>query len=313
MLMHDVVAFTNISQDPYWCDQAEGLKENLKRFNIDLVINKIQKDAANDDDSLRDHYMHRVEGFLDFGRSETRRVFFLDAEVRMHQPLPVRWLDNVNVAFHVHGRTINLTGIDGKTYTLAINTGQGIWNKSGQMDFRRAFDQALDSLDKLGYYEEEAFIKDHLGDHLVEKLSLDRFSDVDCAAARGFWVNDHTILTHPYLHNIKFFFSNPNRLGINRITKEFFVAHFSPDDLTLARKIAKLLRSGKDLEKWSTNELPIEEITFPISARPPKFLPDQIKNSDANCYKIKDWFFCPQLLLTAPISEWDNNAYQIRD
>jgi hypothetical protein len=311
MLMHDIVAFTNISDDPYWCDQAQRLQENLSRFDIDLVVNKQAVSRASDLKSLQAHYHRRDAAFIDFAMQEQRRVLYLDAEVRMHKPLLNKWMDDVTVAFYFYGRHVTSLGKDGLDYEFAINTGQGIWNAAGKSAYARTIDQALENLDTLGFYDEEAFIAANRGPHVKEELCLERRRDHGCAATRGFWVTDKTIFTHPYLHNITYYYQGANTLSVTTITEEFFLAHFSPDDLDFALRILQLLKSRKP-DQWSINHLPIEGLTFALSSNPPRLLPSAFIKSDAACYLIKDWIFCPQLMLTSPLDEWKNNAWTIK-
>ncbi|NBP64782.1 MAG: hypothetical protein EBU66_09000 [Bacteroidetes bacterium] len=111
--MRDIIAFTNISDDPYWCEQAEGLRQNLYSFGIDLVINKQPVAKATDLVSLQDQYHRRDAAFVDFASRERRRVLYLDAEVRMHKSLPQHWMDDITVAFYFYGRKITSKGVDG--------------------------------------------------------------------------------------------------------------------------------------------------------------------------------------------------------
>lgn len=309
--MHDIVAFTNISDDPYWCDQSDELKENLLKFDIDLIINKQQVSRANDLRSLQDHYHRRDAAFVDFAIREKRRVLYLDAEVRMHKPLLDKWMDDVTVAFYFYGRHVTTVGKDGLNYEFAVNTGQGIWNSDGKVAYAKTIDQALEGLDKLGFYDEEAFIAGNLGPHVKEEICLERRKDHGCSATRGFWRTENTIFTHPYLHNITYYYQRSNNLSVITIPEEFFLAHFSPDDLEFAIKILLLLKS-RSPDQWSIYDLPIEGLTFSLNSNPPKLLPPSFHKSDAPCYLIKDWIFCPQLLLTAPSYEWKNNAWTIR-
>jgi hypothetical protein len=309
--MRDIIAFTNISDDPYWCEQAEGLRQNLYSFGIDLVINKQPVAKATDLVSLQDQYHRRDAAFVDFASRERRRVLYLDAEVRMHKSLPQHWMDDITVAFYFYGRKITSKGVDGIDYEFAINTGQGIWNKDGKHAYEKTIIQALEHLDKLGFYDEEAFIASNLGPHIREELCMERRYDYGCAATRGFWITENTVFTHPYLHNINHYYKGINSLEMTFITEEFFLAHFSPTDLPLADKVMNLLQEGKN-DSWTTENLPLEGLTFSLNTQPPKFLPKHLKKSNAPCYMILDWIFCPNLMLTAPISEWDNNAWTIK-
>lgn len=306
--MKNLVAFTNISCDDEWKSTADGLKDNLKKFDIDLVINISDADRAATITDLQKQYSLRDSAFLSFARSENRRILYLDAEVRMHQPLPLSWEDDVTVAFYVQGRDIKCTGADGFPYRFPINTGQGIWNKQGVSAYEEAVNQCLANIGGLGFYDEEAYIADYLDfDHVRSRIAMNRVQDTGCEATRGLWLTDKTIFTHPYLHNIKNYEMASNNMGIPTMTGEYFLAHFSPEDLSAARALLDFMLRYGIVEK-----LPFEpETAFSLATKPPANIPIGLARRSDPCYVIKDWIFCPSLGLLAPANIWSEASWNM--
>lgn len=306
--MKNLVAFTNISCDDEWKSTAYELKDNLKRFDIDLVINISDADRANNVTDLQKQYSIRDSAFLAFARSENRRILYLDAEVRMHQTLPPAWHDDVTVVFYVQGRDIRCTGADGCLYKFPINTGQGIWNKQGVSAYEKAVDACLENINGLGFYDEEAYIADYLDfDHIKSKIAMNRIQDKGCEATRGFWLTDKTIFTHPYLHNVKNYDMASNNMGIPTMTSEYFLAHFCPEDLSVAKSLLDFM-----LKYGIVDQLPFEpETAFSLATNPPANIPSGLSRRSDPCYVIKDWIFCPTLSLLAPSNIWSKSSWNM--
>ena len=308
--MKKLIAFTHISGDEQWKATADGLRENLRQFDIELVIDVGDTAPAHNAIDLHLQYSLRDAAFLDFSRSETRKILYLDAEVRMHKPLPAYWQDDISVVFYNRGRDFKQTGADGSSYVFPINTGQGIWNRQGIEAYNKGVDACLQNIDGLGFYDEEAYISQFLTfEHVKSYIAMDRIKDEGCEASRGLWVTDNTIFTHPSLHNISIYYNNSNSIGIPNITSEYFIAHYSPDDLSSALALRNFMLCYGMMEK-----LPFEpETAFELANKPPANLPQGLSRRSDPCYVYKDWIFCPSLRLLSPSHIWPNLCWNMVD
>ena len=302
----DLVAFASISDDDYWNGQAEELRDNLRPLGIDLVVAHNRSPQAKVARDLNIHYSERDNNFIDFCSTERRRILYLDAEVRLLRPLPAAWMDDVSVVFYHHGREMF-----SNNRRCFINTGQGIWNKDGQGWYKLAADRAAAEISSMGYYEEEAFLHEYLGDHIKARLCMDRRSDDGCEATRGFWKTKDTVINHPYLQNISYYFRDENKLGIPAITEEFFVAHFSPHDINTADMIWQRMITG-DARTWKSDGLPIDEVVT-LGKDYPGNLTKRSSLDPLICYSSLGWKFCPALKLLSPIDQWNSTAWTIDD
>lgn len=133
----------------------------------------------------------------------------LDAEVRLHKPLPQRWLDCDNVFFQPWPL------IKYPVYH-AMNTGHMIVGQSGLSFLKILRECMIASIPPDGdtkqpiaghaaHIEEEfcsaIALKLSNVPYIHERLCYDRRLHANCAANRGLWLEENTILTHPTLHN----------------------------------------------------------------------------------------------------------------
>lgn len=130
------------------------------------------------------------------------RIFRVDAEIRLLQPLPSHWQNN-NVLFYIHP-------ILSDPWYKAINTGHMILDESG-IPFLEQLKFLTECLippnyngSKLGFDDEDlsnVAIKLSGIEHVREIIDYERSNHSTAACTRGDWHTEHTIFTHNFMHN----------------------------------------------------------------------------------------------------------------
>lgn len=300
--MNDIIAYVTVTEDDFWQSQAQELQHNLGEFGLELYIDTVNRDRIESFD-LDSKYSMCDHAFIEFAEQESRRVLLLNAEIRMHRPMPQDWIDSgLSVIFYNKPRL----GTD-------INNGQGIWDKSGVAAYRRAMDIVRER--GLTQEEVEENTVEWLGPHVRASMSLDRFVEPDADATRGYWRGPSTVFTHPYIDGLALRASRT--MLIDPVTKipllrhRDLINHFSPDDEQLTRTVYDHMLHNKSA-RWSTADLPIAGPVTDINTDAPGNL-DIAPGSNHLVYKIADWKFCPSLGLCAPVIDWARSAYKIAE
>lgn len=130
------------------------------------------------------------------------RIFRVDAEIRLLQPLPQHWLGN-NVLFYIEP-------ILSQPWYKAINTGHMILDQSA-IPFLESLKFLTECLippnyqgEKLGFDDEDlsnVAIKLSGIKHVREVIDYERSDTSTAACTRGDWHTDKTIFTHNFMHN----------------------------------------------------------------------------------------------------------------
>lgn len=163
------------------------------------------------------------------------KVMRMDAEVRIHKPLPQIWLDSENVLFQPWP-------LLKKPFYIATNTGQMILSESG-IPFLKTLKQCMQAMippdgdTSLKSSGENHVIEDEWPSSIAialsnlqfhqERLSHDRRLNANCAANRGLWLEGDTVLTHPALHNWEWAGAGLSQVE-DTITINSFYNHFAP-------------------------------------------------------------------------------------
>ena len=312
--MTGLIAFTLATEDDFWQSQAYSLRENLKKFGLELIIGKMGATAV-DVSSYNDAWSIKDNVFFDFASQEKNRILFLDAEVRMHRHLPQQWLDDHrSVLFEVNPVRVDGYGFNRRSrikllFPNSINTVQGIWDKAGIDAYKKGVEYARseDIVDDLGFHYPEPWIKQFIDDYIPAVLSFDRVQFPDAEATRGVWVTGSTIFTHPMLHRIEIFRrSNNNKIGKNK-----FLNHYQYD-LANGLKICDKLKTASS---WDPVDIKLDLLenygyVFPLNQRPPENLSPSIKRRNFFCYSSGGWIFCPRIGLLSPCDLWDKFAME---
>ncbi len=312
--MTGLIAFTLATEDDFWQSQAYSLKENLKKFGLELIIGNMGARAV-DTSSYNDAWGIKDNAFFDFASQEKNRILFLDAEVRMHRHLPQHWLDDRrSVLFESKAVRVNYNGfnrrsrIDVPWPENIINTGQGIWDKAGVDAYKKGVEYARseDIVDGNGFHYPEPWISQFIDDYIPACLSWDREQLPDTEATRGVWVTGSTIFTHPMLHRIEILRKSNNRIG-----KKRFLNHYQSD---LANGL-KICEQMKTVSSWDPADIKLDLLdnygyVFPLNQRPPENLSPSIKRRNFLCYSSGGWIFCPMIGFLSPCDLWDKFAME---
>jgi len=312
--MTGLIAFTLATEDDFWQSQAYSLKENLKKFGLELIIGNMG-DRAVDVSSYNDAWGIKDNAFFDFASQEKNRILFLDAEVRMHRHLPQQWLDDHrSVLFESKPARVDYTGFNRRSRIdvlwpeTVINTGQGIWDKAGVDAYKKGIEYARseDIVDGHGFHYPEPWIYQFIDDYIPACLSWDREQLPDAEASRGVWISGSTIFTHPMLHRIEIFHKTNNKLG-----KKRFLNHYRYD-LANGLKICDKL---KTVSSWDPADIKLDLVknhgyVFPLNQRPPENLSPSIKRRNFLCYSSGGWIFCPVIGFLSPCDLWDKFAME---
>jgi len=314
--MTGLIAFTLATEDDFWQSQAYSLRENLKKFGLELIIGKMACARATCDITYSDAYAQKNETFFDFASQEKNRILFLDAEVRMHRHLPQQWLnDHRSVLFEVKPLRKNLWHNRSNNTIIylndpTINTGQGIWNKAGVDAFKKGAEWARtqDITDFCWYPPAcpEPWITQFIDDYIPAVLSSERVQLPDAEASRGIWVSESTIFTHPELHRLEILRNSGNTIG-----KKRFLNHYQYD---LANGL-KICEQMKTVSSWDPVDIKLDLLenygyVFPLNQRPPENLSPSIKRRNFFCYSSGGWIFCPMIGFLSPCDLWDKFAME---
>lgn len=306
------IGFTVVSKDDFWQEKAIGLKNNLNQHAIDLEIFTVDLDRCDDYSQMRRYYRMKDEAFLDFASQQNRRVWLLDAEIRIIKPIPTDWIDaDISVIF---SKDIPYRHKDGRM--CYMDTGESIFDRTGVIAYKHAVDIAIEASTDSPYYDVEAFLHITMkNDFISETIAMDRMkSDGLARASRGNWYNSNTVLVHPYDHNWR-----TSQLELNngietyRLSEKDFFNHFYPGDQRMANMIYDALESDAiNDQRWLSMpvcKFPAAGYVKMLSAIAPKRLSKSYAKLNLPCYRIADWIFCPNIRLAAPESEWIERAY----
>lgn len=230
-------------------DQALEQAKNVAQYGLKHEI--IEIPAV--DEYTTDLWLGFIDRTIDAVKRH-HKVMKLDAEIRLHQPLPQHWLDCDNVFFEPWPL------IKDPVY-LAMNTGQMIVGRSGLpfLDLSKQCiiasipsdgDTRQPSAGHAAHIDDEIYsaiaLKLSHIPYIHEKLCYDRLLNANCAANRGLWVEENTILTHPTIHNWDWQGSGfDHKPGM--IDSRVLINHTDQDvDLRKLNLLVKLLMDKKD-------------------------------------------------------------------
>lgn len=267
---------------------AAEQSENINQFGLKHEIISIPE-VKEYDTAL---WLHLVDLTID-AINKHGKIMRLDAEVRIHKPLPQNWLDNDNVFFQSYP-------LVKKPYFIALNTGQIILGKSG-LEFCRTLKECMLALippDGNTYLEGRG---EHIEDevpsaiairlsrvnYVQEYLKMDRMNDKPCAANRGTWVEDSTILTHPSIHNWEY--AGSGLQPVDQVTNMTVVLNHFSGDARLAMLIINLMMERNDGLIW-------------------KKLAEDMGNG---WFRAGGWYFEPRSGMCAPEQYWPNSLRRL--
>lgn len=267
--------------DPKMKNIAEEQTKNFNSFGIEHVIYDLENVELYDTALWLKLVDLTVDAIKKYGK-----VLRLDAEVRIHKPLPNDWLTNENVLF----QSLPITKYP---FYIAINTGQMILSESS-LNFWHILKECMlsmippDNDTSLPHSGDGHFIEDEWPSCMAIRLSkikfkqeylcYDRRLNANCAANRGLWVESNTILTHPGIHNWEMIGAG-QYWKFEELNHQIFINHFAPTKpIKEVEFIAKLMLDRNSNENiW--NKIAIK--------------------LDDNLYKIENWIFNPKKGLVA--------------
>lgn len=268
--------------DAKMLDIALGQKDNFNSFGIRHEIIRIDDVRAYTTNLWLDLIDLTIDAIHKHGK-----VMRLDAEVRIHRPLPQHWLDNGNVLFEPYP-------LIKEPFYTAINTGQIIFDESG-LEFLRILkecmlsmippddDTTLTSMGE-GYHVEDELpscfaIRLSKIKYVKERLKFERRLPLACAANRGTWLDEGTVLTHPAMHNWSWVGGGKFH-RFDSIRDDVFLCHYD-GDIIKGEFLIKMMKSG-DGPMWA-------KITKEISR---------------GIYEDGGWIFNPKDCTLAPKEFW---------
>ena len=172
------------------------------------------------------------------------KIFRVDSEIRLLRPIPHTWRRADNVLFYIEP-------IISEPYHIPINTGHMVLSESGIEFLEMLREMTLAWIPpnhgnkKLAFDDEDLAgpaIRISKIDHVREAIDYERNDDSRAACTRGDWFTDHTIFTHPFMHNW-------NTGAHNIEDRQYLRNHFCPNEKT--RVIDAVLLG---LEKRNTNK-----------------------------------------------------------
>lgn len=152
------------------------------------------------------------------------KIFRVDAEIRLLQPLPARWYEEENVLFFIEP-------IITTPWYVAINTGHMILSESS-IPFLECLKTLTVSLippnhNGLLSFDDEDLTSPALAitniPYHKEIIEYDRNDTSTAACTRGYWYTPHTIFVHPCMHNW-------DTVGHNVGDLMVFRNHFAPSE-----------------------------------------------------------------------------------
>lgn len=189
------------------------------------------------------------------------KIFRVDAEIRMHRPLPAAWLDADNVLFQPWP-------LIKEPFYVAINTGHMILSQQG-IGFLETLKECMlamippDGDTNLVTKGKEHHIEDEWPSgiairlsklrFLQERLCHDRRLGANCAISRGLWLEENTVLTHPGIHNWDWAGAGLNH-DMAQVLHPVFVNHYAPSwDVKKVDLVAKLLHlKNGNVNLWTS-------------------------------------------------------------
>lgn len=319
-----------------YLDLALEQTENLARFNIEHVIirDPISQQDHDTPTFINKHpfIVTKDRAQCDFLRSlpaRYSRVLFLDAEIRLHQPIPDHW--NRTVLWHN-----NPVWLSGRSrYMKRINVGQMIWHREDENLFRDSISFALNELPG---YDIEMAIDAIIGDDIqIEFLrgvwfpklyqgysaardhrdyansqGLDRYNprivgtmaflDTKTATAGYSRYDESIILTHPPLYRKKLeILHEHNDREIMSMFIEHFLVAVSNNDTIAAWKLFHWFNKGS-----TGGDLAATDVGDLVSCWPQNIDPIyQGHLGHHRVYRYKEWLLCPSLSLAAPADHWN--------
>lgn len=179
-----------------------------------------------------------------------KKIISLDAEIRIHKPLPNTWIENDNVLFQPWPYVKD-------PFYLAVNAGQMVLGESG-IEFLEVIKKCMTAMvapdgDTRVTTGENHVVERETPSGIAialsgikyhsERLSYDRRLAANSTANRGLWLEENTVLTHPALHNWNWLGAGLSKFE-DQITLNVFVNHFAPLwELKRVVLLAKLLAS----------------------------------------------------------------------
>lgn len=172
------------------------------------------------------------------------KIFRVDSEIRLHKPIPQSWKEAQNVLFYIQPIITN-------PYLIPINTGHMILSHSGINFIELLYEMTLAwippnySGEKLSWDDEDLTgpaIRVSKINHLCEMMDYERNDDSHAACTRGSWFTQHTIFTHPFIHNW-------NTIAHNIEDRRYLRNHFCPGE---SIQVIDAILLG--LEKKNTNK-----------------------------------------------------------
>lgn len=156
-----------------------------------------------------------------------KKIFRVDSEIRLLKTLPDEWNANDNVLFFIEPICLN-------PWYVAINTGHMILSESS-IPFLECLKTMTLALLPPNYngellkYDDEDLTSPALAvskiPYLKEIIDYNRSDESTARCTRGSWYTEHTVFTHPFLHNW-------NTIGHHLSNEMMFRNHFIPGQST---------------------------------------------------------------------------------
>lgn len=153
-----------------------------------------------------------------------KKIFRVDSEIRLLKPFPNSWYTNDNVLFFIEPICLS-------PWYVAINTGHMILSESAIpfLNYLKIMTMALIPPNYNGEilkFDDEDLTSPALAvsqiPYFKEIIEYNRNDKATAACTRGSWFTEHTVLTHPFLHNW-------NTVGHNISSDILFRNHFLPN------------------------------------------------------------------------------------
>mgnify|MGYP006277031919 CR=1 FL=1 len=224
--------------DSKFMRMAQEQSVNFRKFGIDHEIIAIPEQTYG-----IELWINLLEQTIDqIGKHG--KIFRVDSEIRLLKPIPSIWRTSDNVLFFIEPIITN-------PWYHAINTGHMILSHSSISFLRTLRDMTFalippgHSMNRFNFDDEDLAapaIKISGIEYVKEIIDYDRNDDSHAACTRGDWFTDHTIFTHPFMHNW-------NTGAHNIEDRQYLRNHFCPNEKT--RVIDAVLLG---LEKRNTNK-----------------------------------------------------------
>lgn len=276
-----VISIVDDKMLPY----AEEQRENVKSFGLEHTIIRIP-DVESYTPELWVHMFDlTVDAIYEYGK-----ILRLDAEIRLHKPLPEEWIKNDNVFFRPYP-------ITKKPYFI-INGGQIILGKSS-LEFCRMLKECMlamvppgSSLSDTDFHFDDEYPATFAArlsqvEYVQEHLKMDRSFPMKCSVNRGTWLEDSTIMTHPSLHN--WTYSNSGMYPLDNVVPQSVIINHFDGELDVALLVVKLMMDQKSGSIWNKLAEPVRD----------------------GWYYVGGWFFNPETGFCAPKENWPHAIRKI--